>query len=228
MGSAKAIARRPAGEPGATSRAMPRPLALKPIVAPSQPRPTDVAQTLQRVALDLFARQNYSTVTIKDIARETGFNSALIYYYFGSKEGLFLEVVEATIEEAFRQFETISENAKSPDEIISHWIETHITHFALMQKLGKISLDYASTHNRAPHIDQAVHRFYGKESIVLRRAIQSGIAQGVFRKVNIQETITFISTFLDGCLFRAVIFPKFNYRAAIRSMRRVAFKQLRA
>ena len=38
-----------------------------------------------RVALDLFAERNYSTVTIKDIALAAGLNPSHIYYYFDNK-----------------------------------------------------------------------------------------------------------------------------------------------
>jgi AcrR family transcriptional regulator len=180
---------------------------------------SDVAEALQSAALDLFAEQNYSTVTIKDIATATGINSALIYYYFGSKEDLFLKVVENTVETAFRKFDDVTSDVQSPEQIIASWIETHILHFALMQKLGKISLDYASTRNRTQRIDRAVRSFYDKEAIVLRRAIETGIAQKQFRAVDPERTATFISTFLDGCLFRAVLFPRFSHRRAMEDMR---------
>ena len=97
-----------------------------------RPRSSEVADALQRAALDLFARQNYSTVTIKDIAAETGINSALIYYYFGSKEDLFLKAVETTVEVAFQKFNDVSADAQSPVEIISSWIEIHIIQFVLL------------------------------------------------------------------------------------------------
>lgn len=189
---------------------------------------SDVAQSLRTAALELFASQNYSTVTIKDIAKATNINTSLIYYYFGSKEELFLDVVEATVEEAFRKFEVISERADTPEETISIWIEIHIIQFVLLQKLAKISLDYASTHDRTERIDKAVRKFYYKESLVLGKAIRAGINSGVFRAVNVSEMTTFISTFLDGALFRGMMFPKFNHRTAIRHMRRVVLAQLRS
>jgi hypothetical protein len=37
----------------------------------------------------------------------------------------------------------------------------------------------------------------------------------------------FISTFLDGALFRNIMFPEFDYRAAIRYMRDVVLDHLR-
>jgi len=193
----------------------------------TQPRSLDVAEALRTAALELFAQQNYSTVTIKDIAAATGSNSALIYYHFGSKEELFLKVVTTTVDEAFQKFEDVRANAQSPEEILYAWIEVHIMQFVLLQKLAKVSLDYASTRNRTPSVDRAIRSFYDKEYVVLGEAIRAGIEQGTFRPVDPRRMATFISTFLDGCLFRNVMFPRFSYRRAMQDMRAFVLEHLR-
>lgn len=187
----------------------------------------DAAETLQRVALDLFARQNYATVTIKDIAAATGFNPSLIYYYFGSKEGLFLKAIERTVDEAFLYFAAISDRTNDPVKIISFWIEVHVQRYAQLQKLAKISLDYASTLERTDPADEAIRRFYDREAMVLGKAIKDGMASGQFRPGNAKAAALFISTFLDGSLFRKVLFPEFDARKAIRHMRKVILTYLR-
>ncbi|WP_110947359.1 TetR/AcrR family transcriptional regulator [Pseudomonas bohemica] len=187
---------------------------------------SDVAKTLQTAALNLFAEHNYSTVTIKDIAKATGMNSALIYYYFGSKEELFLGVVESTVEDAFRQFNAVKSDEADPQSIIVLWLQIHILQFALLQKLAKVSLDYARAQSYTARIDKAIKKFYDKESLVLRKAIKDGIASGVFREVDPAEMSMFISTYLDGVLFRSMMFPKFNYKRAITGMRELILEHL--
>ena len=44
-------------------------------------------------ATDLFARDNFDAVSIKQIASASGVNSALISYYFGGKKNLYQEVL---------------------------------------------------------------------------------------------------------------------------------------
>jgi len=194
----------------------------------SQQRSAEVVEALQAAALDLFAQQNYSTVTIKDIAAATGINSALIYYHFGSKEELFLKAVTNTVDVAFREFEDVRRNVQEPEQIIFLWIEIHILQFVLLQKLAKISLDYASTRNRTAAVDRAIRSFYDKENVVLGEAIKAGMAQGIFRPVDPKRMSVFISTFLDGCLFRNVMFPQFSYRRAMQDMRAFVLEHLRA
>ncbi len=224
--------------PVARAAAKMPPAAKAPAVkAPRKPRKTvelhpnaertGVAEALRKIALDLFASQNYSTVTIKDISGATGVNPSLIYYYFGSKEQLFLDVVNSAVEEAFAKFESVTGRADSPENIIAAWIEIHIVQFVMLQKLAKISLDYACTSSRTLQVDKAIRKFYDKESVVLSRAIRTGVAKGIFRPVDPTEAATFISTFLDGVLFRNVMFPTFDYSAAISHMRTLVLDHLR-
>lgn len=187
---------------------------------------SEVAELLQSSAFELFAHQNYSSVRIKDIATATGLNSALIYYYFGSKEDLFVKVIETAVENAFRKFDNVIGNDNGPKEILFLWIEIHITQFHLLQKLAKISLDYSSTNGRIQSIDKAIKKFYEKESVILKNTIKEGIASGQFREVNPAEMAMLISTFLDGVLFRNVMFPTFKYKQAIQIMRTFVFDRL--
>ena len=57
----------------------------------------DRARAIAAVALDLFAERDFSTVTLKDIARRAGINPALVYYYFEDKEDLFRFSIESAI-----------------------------------------------------------------------------------------------------------------------------------
>ncbi|HIE69999.1 MAG TPA: hypothetical protein EYP98_07385, partial [Planctomycetes bacterium] len=54
---------------------------------------------------------------------------------------------------------------------------------------------------------------------VLRQALSAGIARGEFKKVDVAETATFISTYLDGVCVRAIILKKFDPIPAIKQLR---------
>jgi hypothetical protein len=105
-----------------------------------------------------------------------------------------------------------------PRDIIFGWLDTHILQYDVIAKLIMISLDYAKTAKRKTRLDEAIHRFYDDEREVLRQTLLAGIARGDFRKVDVDETATFISTYLDGVFVRAMIL-KFEPVAAIRQLR---------
>lgn len=59
-------------------------------------RPRDSAATRQallRAARELFATSGYDATTVRAVADRAGVNQALLFRYFGNKEGLFAEAV---------------------------------------------------------------------------------------------------------------------------------------
>ncbi|MFE5089854.1 TetR/AcrR family transcriptional regulator [Streptomyces sp. NPDC056638] len=63
---------------------------------PSGERRRDAAATRRRLleaARDLFAERGYEGTTVRSIAERAGANQALLFRYFGSKQGLLTEVL---------------------------------------------------------------------------------------------------------------------------------------
>lgn len=179
----------------------------------------DAETHILQVSLDLFAARGFSAVTVKDIADATGFNPALIYYYFGSKEELFRNAVTLAVERAFRQFRIARDGLDHPRAIIYGWLDNHIKEYETIAKLIKISIDYAKISKRNARIDKAILRFYEEERDVLRAALADGMIRGDFRKVDVDETASFISTYLDGVFARALILKDFKPISAIGELR---------
>jgi AcrR family transcriptional regulator len=179
----------------------------------------DAEARIREVSLDLFAERGFSAVTTKDIADATGFNPALIYYYFDSKEELFLNAVTLAVERAFHQFQLLREDLKNPRAIIYGWLDNHINEYGTIAKLIKIAIDYGKATKRNVRIDEAIKRFYEGEREVLRLALADGVRRGDFRKVDVDETANFISTYLDGVFARALILKDFKPASAIGEFR---------
>ena len=131
----------------------------------------DAETQICEVALDLFADRGFSSVTTKDIADATGFNPALIYYYFGSKEELFRRAVTLAVERAFEQFRLAREGLEHPRDIIYGWLDIHVKEYETISKFIKIAIDYAKTSKRNVRIDEAIRRFYLDERDVLKAAL---------------------------------------------------------
>lgn len=180
---------------------------------------TDTEVRIRDAALELFSRRGFSSVTTKDIADATGVNPALIYYYFGSKEELFRRVVTLAVERSFEQFRISRQGLERPRDILYGWLDTHILQYETISKLVMIAIDYAKTAKRKSRLDEAIHQFYDEEHKVLRQTLSAGIDRGDFRKVDVDETATFISTYLDGVFVRAIVLRAFDPITAIRQLR---------
>jgi AcrR family transcriptional regulator len=182
-------------------------------------QPVEAETAILSAALELFAAKNFSSVRTADIAKATGFNQALIFYYFQSKEELYRRALTLAIEQAFQSFRLSRADREDPADLINAWIDTHIRAYASISKLIKLSIDYVSTADRKANIDRAIRTFYDGEREVLQSALQAGIASGTFAKVDAAQTATFISTYLDGVFVRAMVLQDFKPVPAIRGLK---------
>ncbi|WP_290058584.1 TetR/AcrR family transcriptional regulator [Amycolatopsis solani] len=68
----------------------------------TEPRRRDAAATREailRAGIEAFTRAGYDGVGVREIAQAAGVTAMLVNRYFGSKEGLFTEVVEVSLTE---------------------------------------------------------------------------------------------------------------------------------
>ena len=188
--------------------------------------PPERAKDLMAVALELFARHDYSSVTIKDIARSLGVNTALIYYYFDSKEDLFRATLEYFIERALETFRGLERANEDPVKMLSAWFSTQTRLAGEIRQLVKIMLDYSISGGQSKVADAAIRVFYQHELKILSSRIQLGIKKGIFRAVNVKRATQLASTHLDGIMVGSLMHPDFDVASAIRDFEEVFWNYL--
>ena len=180
-----------------------------------------------RVALDLFSRRDFNAVTIKDIARASGGNTALIYYYYESKEDLFRAAIEFAIKKAMERSHELREKHDDPIYLINEWFSSNLEVANLIRQLVKIMLDYAGADNSLPSVDKLVKEFYRvEERVILADSIERGIARGAFRRVDSASIANFVSVHLDGIMVASIIRAEFKIEKALSDLRSVLWHYL--
>ncbi|RXF02031.1 TetR/AcrR family transcriptional regulator [Pseudoalteromonas sp. PS5] len=114
----------------------------------------------------LLDNKPYSKITIRDIANEAQLNSAMIKYYFGSKENLFIAVVESLSAPLLDKLEKIeSENRPLYEFIIS--LSDIVNFNPAVVSILKEEVMFKST----PLSDAFINAFPGKVSELLPKLI---------------------------------------------------------
>lgn len=178
------------------------------------------------VAFDLFARRGYSSVTIKDIAHRLRVNTALICYYFDSKEDLFRVTLEYFIRNALQSFRELEQAHEAPVSMLSAWFSTQARLASEMRQLVKIMLDYSTSSTKSKIADAAISLFHRQEIRILSSRIQFGIDKGIFQPVDVNQAAQIASTHLDGIMVRSLIHANFDVRRAIRDFERIFWTYL--
>ena len=189
-------------------------------------RPGGSAEALLRAALALFAARSYASVTIREIAAAAGVNTALIYYYYRSKQGLLLAALDYASEAAFAHFRALGQRHQHPLDVVDDWLESHL---ALVEPIGQlvtIGLDHAGLRTELPAVDRAVRRFYEQEARMLEGCVADGVARGLLAPVDPRATALLISTCLDGVVVRLRIAPELDARELMAQVRALLHARL--
>jgi len=186
----------------------------------------DRSLALKKSALDLLSRDNPGKVTIKDIGREAGVTTAMIYYYFEDKEDLLRSAIEYAIDNSFEHFEKLSRDIEHPAALIHEWLRTHEELVEPIRKMMKLNLDYKMGSDRTNRTDQAIQRFYDSERTILLDCVKRGIRLGIFTEVDPESIWVIVSTFLDGAMVRSGIVDGFDVRKAITLFEELLWERL--
>ena len=82
------------------------------------------AEKILEAATTLFSLENFSTVSIKQIAAESGVNSALISYYFGGKKNLYQEVLYTQADKFLKLQDGIRQLEVSPLAKLTRYVDS--------------------------------------------------------------------------------------------------------
>ena len=135
-----------------------------------------------RAAIKVFAKHGYDGGSVEKISQAARSYDRMIYYYFGSKEGLFIEVLEETYRRFNEAESQLITDLKQPVASLKVVVGFMWTYYQKHPEF--ISLLNTENLHRGAHIAKSLRaRDYSSNAIaVLARVLESGAAQGVFRK----------------------------------------------
>ncbi len=107
--------------------------------APSE-RAGSAREALLEAAVHEFAERGYEGVRLDHVARRAGCNRALIYRYFGDREGLFREALKL---EFARRAGLLDEAPGDFGELLAWWTSVTLRNPTFIRIILRESLDYA-------------------------------------------------------------------------------------
>jgi len=160
-----------------------------------------------KAASDLFSEKGYANVSIRDICRATGTTAPVIYYYFGSKKGLFDAVAKKGIsmgdfiEELLRTSET-----KNPRKAIGSFVAKYLSSFPEhsfypgLYLRDSASLDRLSAEMASRDLERIREMAAG--------IIERGIRTGEFRRADPAAAADCLLGMLNRVIFQHIHFSK--------------------
>jgi AcrR family transcriptional regulator len=134
-----------------------------------------------RAATKVFARYGYDGGSVEKISQSAKSFDRMIYYYFGSKEGLFIEVLEDMYRRMNDAELELQLDIEAPVESLKEVIRFVVTYYSKNPEF--ITLLNTENLHRGKHISKSMRaREYSSPAIaIIHQLLESGVRQGVFR-----------------------------------------------
>ena len=135
-----------------------------------------------RAATKVFARHGFAGGRVEQISKAAKSYDRMIYYYFGSKEGLFIAVIEDTYRRFNEAEQALVLDVTQPLQALDELIRFVWGYYQKNPEF--ITLLNSENLLRGKHIAKSARaRDYSSPALAITdRVLQGGIAQGLFRR----------------------------------------------
>ena len=157
-------------------------------IVPTAPKVPNRAarERLLKEAARLFSRKGYAATTTREIVALAGVTKPVLYYYFKSKEGIYLELMRGVFIQFGALLDAFCNRPGSPPEKILHLCDQVFALF--MNNVEIVRLIYSMYYGPpqgAPFVDfDALHNKFRNS---LRQLVKEGIRKRAFRKRDPEE-----------------------------------------
>lgn len=152
---------------------------------------TDKRTSILNAAEKLFASQGFEGTSTRQIATEAGANMSMINYYFGSKEGVFMEIMSNRIQGFSLALTSIEAEDLNQLEKLMMVIDQYTRRILDNIAFHKMMHRELSLSQRPEMYDKLKQAMSGN-LMIIERIINEGIAQGEFRSVDVRMVIASI------------------------------------
>ena len=157
-------------------------------------------RTILNAARVEFAKEGYAAARVDKVAQRAKLSKGMIYHYYGSKDALFIAVLEDIYQALSDANAELMLEDFEPVPGIKHLIDHTFSYFADHPEF--IILVNSENAMRAQHLrkSQRIRKTFQPLSNKLRELLDRGVAQGVFR-AGVDPTQLYISIVAAGYFF---------------------------
>jgi TetR/AcrR family transcriptional regulator len=140
-------------------------------------------QRLLQAAADVFERKGYASASVREIVERAGVTKPVLYYYFGSKEGLLLAILET----GARDLATAVAAAGTAPGTIRERIGgvCRAVHILIRARSAEMRVSHATYFSSSEHLLTFDFRQFDRTIVgELERLVRQGVESGELRPVS--------------------------------------------
>lgn len=166
----------------------------------------DKLSRLFKAATERFGEEGFNETTMDSIAEEAGVSKGTLYYYFDSKEELFLELLLNWIEKIEDRWDEAEGTGSSVEELTG-FHRTMVATVAETTSLGKLMLEFWANASRKKNLEEILNEMLNEYRTRVADLINKGVEQGTFRQVDSWAASSALLAAYDGLWFHWLLAP---------------------
>ncbi len=183
-------------------------------------------ERLLQTAIGIFAEKGYAGTSVREIVEQTGVSKPVLYYYFQSKEGLFLAILDMAEN---LQKDLLAGVLKSTGNVLDRLLVLYRRLYAGIDEnrnlykmihglisgppQGAPDYDFTRYHR---HMINAIHKIY-----------EAGVACDEVKKAAADEVAYLVLSLIDFCLHMDQVQPQLSDPQRPERMLRLAFQGIK-
>jgi TetR/AcrR family transcriptional regulator len=155
----------------------------------NQQQPTmEARERLLGAALELFTQRGYAATSVREICLTAGVTKPVLYYYFKSKEGLYLQLMEDSHSRFEAMLADLGSFGGSARQRVIHFCENVFdTTFQQLPLVKLLYSIYYGTPQGAPPFN--LEQYYDRMLQVISTLIQEGIVAGEIKPGDVNDMV---------------------------------------
>jgi AcrR family transcriptional regulator len=152
-------------------------------------------EAILQIAQDIFSKYGYKKTTLDDIANAVRKGKSSLYYYFNSKEDLFLAVIAKEVDILKQALEKVVFRSMDPEEKLREYI---LTKLATFRDLANLYNALENDVTAIGFIDDIKERNEKDEIRMIKRILIEGVRRDKFHIDDLNLTAIGITTAIKG------------------------------
>ena len=141
----------------------------------------DKLESILETAKRMFARYGLKKTSIDEVARAASVAKGTIYSYIGTKDMVYLEVLNQEVDGIIEGISSAVERESSPTEKLAVFVKSK---FRCMRQAAVIlGLDRDGLEKLLPSVEGLRNDFFEREVMIITSILKEGVEKGVFRRI---------------------------------------------
>lgn len=159
-------------------------------------REAEVRERIFASALRHFSKKGFAATSLREISQDAQTTKPMIYYYFGSKEGLYGNIVRQILEEMADAIRSTLPADASPQDQVLAYCERYLEHFLAQEEIIALVLREVFGLGGAP-METLAQTLGERVRQPLDDVVAHGMELGAFRRDSVVTCATAITGILN-------------------------------